>query len=561
MLFALGTHPASAAPYANGADLCGSSPDEYIEVATGAPRTTARGRRAVRDVPVVLYQKGRPAKTLGRFALAVVDRAGDARATIRAVTGMGEADMRFVALLKALSGSYRSEPHAVVILRDPGRGIISAGVIDLTAAKRYALICAGSTARHRVRYDVQSERARDGFYRIPLRFLGEVLGATVLYKPRRIAIVFHTPPSPTATPATVPPSVSPSPCPNLSVDQPNVSTEVGRSFVLRAQRDGKPATDPLKWGPDDKKLVTKTMTGSDITLQAIASTGTGVTTVRVWVVGFEQGCTPGKSDVVIASPTPSPVPSHSPQPTAGSELAVVPIAVAAVYNEFSPGNQAKYDPAYHAAYAFPRSSPRFRVSLDYTQYRYLHNAGAPLGGSGLCPSSDSSCVTLIGHKRIEPQLGVGQYYIGSFTAIDRDVDARAEVRVAGDWFVVGGYTVRNFAHLGYPLLTGAGYGIEKLERPSRKIDVRGSLLYYPNVAGEYRYSCIPTLFAGCGSLSGTSTTLSYRVLKYDLGVTIEQGTAKSFVLLRAIGDYGFDRTNAPGGFNHSRFEVGYGVRP
>jgi len=216
-----------------------------------------------------------------------------------------------------------------------------------------------------------------------------------------------------------------------------------------------------------------------------------------------------------------------------------------VYNEFSPGNQGSGGSyTAHGAYEFNLMNLPWMIAGDWRSYSYPHNAGAfapgtscsvapPAGAAG-----DQGCVTTIG--------GLGQTFVPAFTARDSDVDVRLGLKVLDPRVYVGvGYLWR-WTNYGYPKMQGVGAGIEKLPDLDQSFSVYGSAWYYPSVTGNYT------------DPFGTVYNLGYRVLKYQIGASINV-FSPVFIDLGWLGDYGNNKTNAPSNFAHNGPYIGLGI--
>jgi hypothetical protein len=262
--------------------------------------------------------------------------------------------------------------------------------------------------------------------------------------------------------------------------------------------------------------------------------------------------TPVPTPVPTVAPTPPPTPTPAPVRTPAYERFIVGdyIFSPKVYNEFSPGNNHE-GPSYsgRAGIEFPLFSIPFMLEVDARQYAYPHigdfdGVVAPntTCAPGTALSGNRGCVTPIG--------GVGSVYVPSFTAKDRDLDARFGIRVVQPRIYLGvGYLWRS-TNYGYPPMSGPGFGIEKLPDLNQLFSVFGSYWYYPNVKGQF--------FTPYGS------TLSYRIQKYQVGATI----GVPFNLLRSVGlfleggfqgDRGNNKLQAPVDFRHNGWFAGIGI--
>jgi hypothetical protein len=187
------------------------------------------------------------------------------------------------------------------------------------------------------------------------------------------------------------------------------------------------------------------------------------------------------------------------------------------------------------------------AEATYAQYRGRHGGFAgfdtalPCGGIFQPPAGNPSCVTVLGPTK-------GTAYVAPFALTDTDVDGRIGVGITGSYplYVVGSYERRS-GNYGYPVLQGAGAGIEKVPNFNQLVDLYGSLLYYPAVSGNY-----PGMF-------GNTATLSYRYLKYQAGLTISPQALPVFIEAGFIGNRADATRNAPIGTSEGGAYAGIGL--
>jgi hypothetical protein len=274
--------------------------------------------------------------------------------------------------------------------------------------------------------------------------------------------------------------------------------------------------------------------------------------------------------------TPSPTPKPKPAPVYEKFVAGDYIVAPKVYNELSPGGsggQASFQA--HGAGEFPLFNMPWMVGGNYRVFQYNHpsnfnqascaptqpGCGTVVGNGGnfqlgACPSNDPGCVTVIGFQAYQAAVGSGQAYVPSFTAQDKDVDARLGLRVAEPRiYLAAGYYWRSYNYLGYPNLRGLGFGIEKLPDLDQPFSLYGSAYLYPDVKGSYKGPTSVLL----GPLSGASFSLEYRVIKYEIGGTYNIGTSPFYVDFGLLGDKGYGVTNAPADFTHTGGYAGLGL--
>jgi hypothetical protein len=215
--------------------------------------------------------------------------------------------------------------------------------------------------------------------------------------------------------------------------------------------------------------------------------------------------TPVPTEAPTPPPTPSPTPS--PKPTVYYEHFIVGdyLFQPKVYNEFAPGTKGNdFSYAARGAVEFPLFGLPWMLEGDYRRVSYEHSDG----GTGL--PGDPGFVTVVG--------GYGQTEVPGFTAKDSSLDGRFGLKVADPRIYIGVGYLNLQDNYGYPKLNGVGFGAEKLPDLDQTFSVYGSVYYYPSTSGNYTY---PTdAFTTAGDLAGTSAKLSYRVLKYQIGVSI-----------------------------------------
>jgi hypothetical protein len=259
--------------------------------------------------------------------------------------------------------------------------------------------------------------------------------------------------------------------------------------------------------------------------------------------------------------TQMPVATPAPTPRANEAFVAADYDISPkVWNELSPGNSA--NSAYHvkAAIELPVLSG-IMLAGDYQTLSYIHNsnfgsAGCTPGSlgcntvnghdvnyqSGLCPSPDPGCVTVVGFQQVQAFNGLGQAYVPAFKATESNFDARLGFKIADPRIYVGiaGF-FKHYNYLGYPNTSGFGVGAEKLPDLDQPFSVYASGYYYPNVQGNYTYPTSVFL----GPLSGQTIKLGYATLTYQGGVTIDLGKTPIFLDLGYEGEHSTGRQNAP----------------
>ncbi len=259
-------------------------------------------------------------------------------------------------------------------------------------------------------------------------------------------------------------------------------------------------------------------------------------------------------------PTPKPTATPSPTPTQASSVQFYVAADAMfdpkVYNEFSPGNKGAVDAAGRVGVTFSFDQLAFLAEADFSQFRYPHRSstgsntggpfydpGTPCGVAGnalSAPVGDSGCVTTLGPVN-------GSAYVPSFDARDTDIDGRFGIGIANPKiFLVGSYDTR-YGNYGYPRIMGFGGGLEKLADFTQPISIYGSVLYYPQLSGDYT------------DIFTNGQKLQYRSLKYQAGLTINVPKTPLFLDAGYLGDHLTAKQNAPGNISENTFYGGIGL--
>jgi hypothetical protein len=264
-------------------------------------------------------------------------------------------------------------------------------------------------------------------------------------------------------------------------------------------------------------------------------------------------------------PTPAPSPTPSPRPTPAYEKFIAGdyIFSPKVYNEFSPGNTGTSSGAVRGAIEFPLFNLPWMLEGDYRQFTYPHNQNGATpanfdrpGCFGVQPG-DQGCVTVIGVQQFS-----GATFVPAFQARDYDFDGRFGLKVADPRIYIGvGYMWRS-NNYGYPKLNGVGFGAEKLPDLDQPFSIYGSAYYYPTVKGNYSVPNFDPV-GNCaleGAHCQTATfSLSYRILKYQIGGTFNFGTSPLFLDFGYLGDRGTVASNGPSDFTHNGPYVGLGL--
>ena len=259
-----------------------------------------------------------------------------------------------------------------------------------------------------------------------------------------------------------------------------------------------------------------------------------------------------------AVPTAVPTQAPTPTPTQASKteffLAGDALFNPNIYNEFDPGRKGGISTAGRAGLTFSFDNLAFLAEGDYRQFRYPHrgsdnydgNPNSPnFSGSGICgsqspPGGGEGCVTVLGPN-------AGQAFVNSFDARDTTIDGRFGIGIAHPKiFLVGSYLQR-YTNYGYPRLSGAGGGLEKTTNFDQAVDIYGSVLYYPQISGNYT------------DINGNGQQLQYRLLHYQAGLNINVPRTPLFLDFGYLGDRGTEKRNAPGSFSENALYGGLGL--
>jgi len=252
---------------------------------------------------------------------------------------------------------------------------------------------------------------------------------------------------------------------------------------------------------------------------------------------------PAPTAVATAAPTSSPTPTPKPTPGAEAFIAADAMFDPKVYNEFSPGHRGGVDGAGRAGFTFNLGDLAFMAEGAVRQYRYPHRSSLPTNVACTGPAAmpfDTGCVTTLGPFN-------GTSFVPSFDARDTDIDGRLGIGVANPKIFLAGSYITRYTNYGYPRLTGAGVGIEKLSNFAQPIDLYGSVYYYPTISGNYT------------AVDGSTQKLEYIMTHYQVGITVGVPSTPLFLDLGFLGDHGTAKVNAPGPFSENSFYGGLGL--
>jgi hypothetical protein len=283
---------------------------------------------------------------------------------------------------------------------------------------------------------------------------------------------------------------------------------------------------------------------------------------------------PTPAPTMAPPPTPTPAPTPPPKSRNEAYLAGDYGFSSKIYNALSPGNGTTGAYGVTGAIELGKSL-KIMLEGDDRTYLYAHKAnqisvpctagaagcytvnGSGQYQTGICPASgDPGCVTAVGYQNVQAITGLGQEYVNGLAARETDIDAHVGIKVLDPRIYVGvGYYSKNFSYLGYPTINGIGVGISKLPDLNHVVSLYGSAWYYPTVTGNYTYPVSTFL----KTLSGTTVPLSYSIMKFQGGATVDLSSV-FFLRFGYAGEYGSAKTSAPSSTSVGGPTVGLGVQ-
>jgi hypothetical protein len=235
---------------------------------------------------------------------------------------------------------------------------------------------------------------------------------------------------------------------------------------------------------------------------------------------------------VPATPVPTPVPTAPPTP-APIGFIQGGFNMHQVANEFSPaGNHTTGAWTGEAALFLGPWAIAGNVRED--QYRTTHNFQDPSG------NPQTQFQTIDG----------GFASIPVSTQTLTQVDGRLEYQILKPRLNIAGSYLNTWTNYGYPKLTGAGFGLDKLPDFHAPLGWYGSFMYYPNIKGSYTITS--------GPAAGNSLFQQYSLFKYDIG--LNYGPSHVYVIVGYNGDRFLVKQNAPVSQTHSGPYAGLGFR-
>ena len=204
------------------------------------------------------------------------------------------------------------------------------------------------------------------------------------------------------------------------------------------------------------------------------------------------------------------------------------IAPAIVYNEYAPGSKSKVGKSYdvRGAFEFPLSSLTLMAMVDSRRYNYD-----------------------VPNRLVNGPAGTGRFLQPAGTFTDRDIDLKVGLKLIDPRLYAGVSFIRVSNDYNYPTRKGVGAGVEKLPDLDQPTSLHGGIWYYPNVGGTYNLVGIPN----------SDTVLSYHLLRYSLGYSIQVPKSPLFIDAGYLGDRSKPRTNAPVITEHHGPYVGLGL--
>jgi hypothetical protein len=348
---------------------------------------------------------------------------------------------------------------------------------------------------------------RGGTVLIPLRSMFEQMGASVSYDPASKTVTVSKPGSQVQVTVGKPEVIINGE--SRPLDVPPMIYQGTVLVPIRVISEGMGAY--VQWVPDKQLVVVR------------------------YLPPTPPPATPAPTEAPTIAPTVAPTPTPTAKPTPYKDLFIAGdyIISPKIYNEFSPGNKGTDSYAVRGAWEFDAFNLPWMLEGSFEQYEYPH---------GCASVTDPQCnVTTIGQT--------GQTFVPAFTARDSDFDGRFAIKVADPRLYVGiGYLWRA-SNYGYPRETALGYGVEKLPDLNQNLSFYGSVYYYPNAKGN---------FTDPGTDIGY--TLSYNILKYQIGAAYVFGNGPIFLDLGWIGMNGENKLNAPVNTNANGPYIGLGLK-
>ncbi len=206
-----------------------------------------------------------------------------------------------------------------------------------------------------------------------------------------------------------------------------------------------------------------------------------------------------------------------------------------VANEFSPANFGRMSFRAIGEHEFTLQNVQLLAGAEFRTYEYQHYTSGST--SPTCPG-DIGCVTRIGNA--------SQSFVPQTRLTDESYDGRLGIKLLDPRVYLGVSYLTKYNNVGYPRISGPGLGLEKLPSKEGPVSLYFSTYYYPNLTGGFR------------SPDGGSLGLSYRMFKYDGGLTIAPKNSPIFLNAGLLGDRTTARNSAPSNESHISPYAGIG---
>ena len=253
-------------------------------------------------------------------------------------------------------------------------------------------------------------------------------------------------------------------------------------------------------------------------------------------------------------------PAAAPSPLPPEHFAEVDAAVTGkTYNELSNGSSTT-GISVRGVYELPIIGHNWVAQIDYRSYNYHHpaNGALPNGLTTTCPAGDPGCVTPIGYNTFSSLAPAPVNYLNAVNVSDSttQIGLGSKISRVERYYLSAGYMIRSFNYLGYPSMSGLGFGLDKLPDVDRAVSVYGNFWVYFNVNGKYNAPASATL----GGFSGYPFTVAYRVFAYRLGATINLPKTPLFFDIAVVGDRSDVSSAGPSSSVHGELLVGIGSK-
>ena len=242
----------------------------------------------------------------------------------------------------------------------------------------------------------------------------------------------------------------------------------------------------------------------------------------------------------VATPVPTPAPSPTPRPILGYVQAGY--TQGQVSNEFTNGNVTSHGLVASGAYLF---SP-LAIKVDWRQDRYQ----TPVNPT---PTPPPGFASLTRHIDGVNTIDGGVASVPAFAATQTTIDGRLEFKLLNPWINLGLSYLQASTNYGYPIVSGPGIGLEKLEDLAPgSLGWFASGFYYPNERGQYTVQTGPN--------TGLNKTIAYQIYKYDVGLDYVFGQSPFYIYGGFSGDRYQAKQAAPASETHAGPYLGLGFK-